>query len=305
MLSGDREQVPFQRYRRPCWAPKLSLAERSRCPLLRVRALRENDIARAVVEDGGPLAAHIQVHRAVAGQVYVQALHVIFHLVEVVAVGFEVDAAVKDVGVVGVAGNRDGEASALGGVDAAGAGAEVEGVLLHVAVFQVYDRHHAGLTVADEQASYEFLGSFLAMFAVFIEDFHEVYWVNGFCHRNYGVVVAGRVVYEFLQPCAFKLESYTEHQVGVGDAGDVLRARLVAVRVGVGGKQGEYVHPVLADNPHPVGDYVTGRHYAEFFSRGCGGCCGWRRSRGRGHGGRRGWCGCRCWGSCRSCDSRR
>ena len=62
----------------------------------------QRDVAGTIVEDCRPFAAHVQVHGPVSAEVGGQAVHVCLHQVEVVAVFFQVDAAVKDVRGVGV-----------------------------------------------------------------------------------------------------------------------------------------------------------------------------------------------------------
>ena len=93
-----------------------------------------------------------------------------------------------------------------------------------------------------------------------VEDFHEVYGVDGVAHSHYGVLVAGSVFDQFVQPSPLKGQPHAEHQVGVRYAGDVLRPGLVGVRVGVGRQQGEYLNAVLSNDPDPVGHNVAGGH---------------------------------------------
>ena len=101
-------------------------------------------------------------HRPLAGHGYVQAFHIVFNQVEVVSMLFQVNASVEDMDLVGVGRHGDGEPSAAGGVDAPGPGAEVKGILLHLAVLQVDHRQGAGLPVADEQAAHDFAGVLFA-----------------------------------------------------------------------------------------------------------------------------------------------
>ena len=152
--DGDCEQVMCQWHRPAVVGTRVELGRLVvGAFLFQFGLVEQHHVAGTVVEYGGPLATDIQVHRAVAGQVHIDSLDRPGHLVEMVAMAFPVDTAVEDVHGVGVAGDCDGEASALGGVDAAGPGSHVEGVLLYGALLQVDDRHLAGLAVAHQQAA--------------------------------------------------------------------------------------------------------------------------------------------------------
>ena len=252
--------------------------------LLQFVLVDEHHVAGAVVENGGPFLPDIEVDRPVTGEIHVEDPGWAFDQVEVVAVGFEEDAAIYDVGGVGVAGNGDGEAAAVGGVDAPGAAAKVEFVLLNIAVFQVDDGDGAGLAVADEEASEQLDLLFLfPVLAVFLEDFDEIDGVDGITEGDDALLVAGRVFHQLVEPAALEFQADGHDHVGVGDLGHVLGAGMIGVGVGVRREQGEDIHPVLSDGANPVGDDVAGGDHVQHFT-GLGG-------RGRSGGtGRRGGC---------------
>ena len=238
----------------------------------------KHHIAGAIVENGGPFLAYVEVDGAVAGEVYVEGLGWALDHVEVIAVGFEEDAAVDDVGGIGITGNRDGEAAAPGGVDASGAAAEVEGVLLDVAVFEVDDGEGAGLAVADEEASgkHDFL-----FLAAFLEDFHEVDGVDGITEGDDALLIAGGVFHQVVEPATLEGEADGHNHVGIGDLGHVLGSGVVGVGVGVGRQEGEDIDPVLSDGADPVRDDVAGGDHIQHF----GGLGGRGRNGGIGRGG--------------------
>ena len=116
----------------------------------------------AVVENGGPTVAEVEMHRPVSGQVDAHRLEFGFDQIEVAFVGFEVDAAVDDMDLVGVGGDGDGVAAVAEFVEAAGAGAHIVGVVGYGIFLEVDDGHSAGFAVADEQAAVDF-GVFIAV----------------------------------------------------------------------------------------------------------------------------------------------
>ena len=284
MLQAYGEQVALQGHRRPMLGAEVQHWRHVGAALLLQLVLFEKgDVAGAVVVDGGPFTADVQVHRAVAGQVDVQALDVIFDQVEVVAVGLQVDAAVEDVGGVGVAGYGYGEAPALGGVDAPRPGAQVEGVLFHVAVLQVDDRHHAGLAVADEQAAHDLpfavlvgCHHFAMLVPVIVVQFgrSELHGVDALAQRDYLRLVGTGVVHQLLQPAGLKMESDSQHQVRVRDLGNVAGSRHEGMRIASRRNHAENFHPVSAYHPGPVSHEVRGCHHLHRWPVGRGGLRG-------------------------------
>ena len=127
MLNGHGEQVALHRYGGAVVGAGVEDRRRvGSSVVLQLVLVDQRHVAGAVVVDGGPFSADIHMDGAVAGQVEPEAADVRLHQVEVVAMLFQVDAAVEDVGGVGVAGDGEGVASAVAGVDAAGAGTEVK-----------------------------------------------------------------------------------------------------------------------------------------------------------------------------------
>ena len=64
--------------------------------------------------------------------------------------------------------------------------------------------------------------------------------------------VPGRVVQQFAQPRLLEAEADAEHEIGVGDLGDVLGARLESVRVDTDGDEAEDLDVVAAHVLDPV-----------------------------------------------------
>ena len=96
---------------------------------------------------------------------------------------------------------------------------------------------------------------------VFVEDCRETNRVYSLPQGHDSVRVSDGFLKQVVEPDGFEGQADAQHQAGVGHAGDVPRARLEGVGVGVGGQQGKNVHPVLPDGPHPVGHNVAGGDY--------------------------------------------
>ena len=261
--------------------------------LLQLVLVEQCHVPRPVIEDGSPFTADVQVHRALAGKVQTQLFHRAFHLVEVVAVGLQVYAAVKHVDGISIAGDCYREAAVLGGVNASGPRAQVKSVLFDVPVLEVDHRHHAGLAVADEQTANDRL---CALAAMVVKDFslaNEINGVHGVPERHDGVVVPGGVLHQLLQPGSLEGQADAENHVGVSYPSNVPGSGLVGMRISIGWQQRKDLHAVPPDCAQPVGHYVAGGNQPDFCLS-CGSCagptglrprlrasgcgsCGWRR----------------------------
>ena len=71
-----------------------------------------------------------------------------------------------------------------------------------------------------------------------------------------GVRILGRVLQQLTQPRFLEAQPDAEHEVGVGDLGDVLGARLEGVRVGPDGDEAEDLDVIAAHVLDPVGHDV-------------------------------------------------
>ena len=99
MLDGYGENIALQRHRRAMMGAGVELAGNITIPVVfQFVFVDQRHIPRAVVVNGAPFLADVQVRGTVAGQVDIETLHVVFHQFVVVAVFLMVNAAVKNVG---------------------------------------------------------------------------------------------------------------------------------------------------------------------------------------------------------------
>ena len=115
-------------------------------------------------------------HRVFPGQVHSHRPELGFDHIKVAVVGFEVDAAVDDMDIVGVAGDGDGVAAVAEFVDAAGAGAHIVGVVGNRVFLEIDDRQGAGFAIANQQAAVDFdhfLSVVITVMAVVMVGFRE------------------------------------------------------------------------------------------------------------------------------------
>ena len=241
------------------------------CALLfQFMLIDQNDVTGSVVEHGGPLASHVQVHRAVAGQVQTQGGHVSFHHIKVVSVLLQVHATVDDVDRVGVAGDGDGKAATLGGIDSTGAGTEVELVLVNVTGLQVDHGQSAGFAITDEQAAGEFSPvlafvphSMFSMFVSFGEgQFHELHRFQALRgdhpDRARGGGVGDQVFHLIGEPCAV-----ADDHGRLRDAHAVSGRALPDVGIGAGAHQRVHLHQIGAHLVHQICEQDVSGHHLE------------------------------------------
>ena len=74
-------------------------------------------------------------------------------------------------------------------------------------------------------------------FNLFRVSFAELYGVDDICNLDDGRLVASGVFQQLVQPGFLKSQSVGEHEVGIGDCGDISCAGLVGVRVHTRRKQ--------------------------------------------------------------------
>ena len=214
-------------------------------------------------------------HRVFSGQVHPHRLERRLDQVEVVVMGFQVDAAVQDVYPVGIAGNGDGVAAVAELVDAAGPGAQIIGVVVHRAVFQIDDRQRSGLAVADQQAAVNGHHLLPLMVVVILRrrerQFHQFRRLQALGKDHPDSAAAGPG--DNLVNDRGQSRAVAENHIGLGHAHAVPGGSLI--RMGVAAQRHQVVHhyPVAADLPHKVGNEGQVGDYLDRLGR--------SRSRGR------------------------
>ena len=237
----------------------------------------QRDVAGAVVEDRRPFTAHVKMHGPVAAEVGGQTVHVCLHQVEVVAVFFQVDAAVKDVRGVGVGRHGDGVTPGSAGVDAAGARTQVKFVLVDLAGLQVDYRQRSGLPVSNQEAAHGLAlvsFSFHRLLAVAVAvvifgegQFHQFLRFQPFrCDDHDGIRRRG--VVDQLFHLRGQAAAVADDHRRFRDADAVLRSAVPGVRVAPDGNQAMHRNVVSAHLGHQVGQQgIAGDHVDGFGFR--------------------------------------
>ena len=220
VLKGHGEQVAFQRYHGAVVGTGVHRNGLVGFALfLQFVLVDQHKVTGTVVIHRGPVVADVHVDGAVAHEVDPQEASVPFHHVEVIAVRLKVEAAVDDAHGVGVRGNGDGEASAPGGVDAAGAGTQVELILVDATGFQVDDRKIAGSAVAYQKTTGQLhFVLFVVVVVAFGEgQFNQLLGLQSF-GGDYANGVRGGSVVEQIFHVGGKARAVADHEVGLRDA---------------------------------------------------------------------------------------
>ena len=268
VLHRYGENIPLQRHCRAVMRAGVNLARNIAVPVvLQFVFVDQRHIARAVVVNGDPFVGDVQMHRIVARQVNIQPAHGLFHPFQMGAVFLHIDAAVKDMGGVGVGGHGNGVASAANGVDAAGAGAHIKGILHHRPGFQVNDRQLAAFAVAHQQPAVRHrimvIIAVVVMVIVVVGrewQFHQLLRLQPFgCHHYHGVGrrgVGNQIFHLRRQPAAV-----ADDDSGFGNPHTVLRGALPGMGVASGGNQVVDVNQLAAHLPRQVGQHgIAGNH---------------------------------------------
>ena len=297
VLHRHGENIALQRHRRAMMGAGVELAGNIAVPIVfQFVFTDQRHIPRAVVVNGAPFLADVQVNGTVAGQVDIETPHVGFHQFGVVAVFLPVNAAVKNVGRVGVGGHGNGIASAARSVNPAGAGAHIKGILHHRTGFQVNDRQLAAFAIAHQQPAVRRRIIMVIVMAVVImvviragegqfHQFHRIQTVG--CYYLHGV--GGCDVFKQILNLRGQAGAVADEYGGLGNPHAVLRGALPGMDVAAHRNQAEHRHPVAAHLPGQVGQDGVARHHIHLVvrfgaPRGHGGAGGRSRRR-RGDGG--------------------
>ena len=278
VLDGNREQVAFQGNRRAVLGADVHHQGREVIALVfQFMLVDQRNIAGTVVEDRRPFTAHVKMHGPVSAQVGGQAVHVRLHQVEVVAVLFQVDAAVKNVRGVGVRGHGDGVTPGSAGVDAAGSRTQVKFVLVDLAGLQVDHRQSSGLPVSNQEAAHGLAlvsFSFHRLLAVAVAvvifgegQFHQFLRLQPFrCDDHDGI--RGRGVVDQLFHLRGQSAAVADDHRRFRDADAVLRSAVPGVRIAPDGNEAMHRNVVSTHLGYQVGQQgIAGDHVNGFGFR--------------------------------------